>query len=608
MSIQTNNLPDNPQIEVIKSGKTGLFTNYIFKAIPLAFDESMSYYETLCGLLNYLKNVIIPTVNNNANAVAELQTLYEQLRTYVENYFTNLDVQDEINNKLDKMVEDGTIPEIIASYLNSKAVFGFDNVASMKNNTNLINGSYAETLGYYSKNDGGGATYKITSEKSETEYQEKLNNELYATLIIDNELNVKQFGAKCNGVHDDSNMFKKCVDFAILKNLPIKIIGTLTLTSPYELTQLNTTLTIYGYGNGNTFSPEYVSGNVSNVLLKENTRFISGVNYTTTNGNYPKLSINLSGINFYSENSGEKYIFENIYLTGSLIKNNSSHYVGLIKGTLAVSSVVDSNKFVGLTCFMERGSVSARELFSDSVIINNYISGLNNGYCFKNPVCGNMRIKNNFIDYFKTIYGNANMGGTLLSEGNIYDGYCYIIEGSDTVQMGQFSSVNDKYFTHTKSRCIELGYITNDDIKCSFNIKTLNYNIEVINPKIRYDTTNECDESFIYGSVYSPTAHLKIALINPSYCNNDGNAVANARLNINKLINVRLSGSTIAQVFANSGIAYQPARIDTLPTAPDIQRNNGYILPPWYRYFNTTDNKLYEFSQDGTFKEVYPTN
>ena len=69
MSIQTNKLPDNPQIEVIKTSKTGLFTNYIFKAIPLAFDESMSYYETLLGLLHYLKNVIIPTVNNNADAL-----------------------------------------------------------------------------------------------------------------------------------------------------------------------------------------------------------------------------------------------------------------------------------------------------------------------------------------------------------------------------------------------------------------------------------------------------------------------------------------------------------------------------------------------------------
>lgn len=118
MSIKPT-IPDNPEIEVVKAGKTGLFTNYIFKAIPLAFDESMSYYETLCGLLNYLKNTIIPTVNNNADAVSELQTLYEELRTFVDNYFTNLDVQEEINNKLDAMVEDGTFGTLLAPYLQS---------------------------------------------------------------------------------------------------------------------------------------------------------------------------------------------------------------------------------------------------------------------------------------------------------------------------------------------------------------------------------------------------------------------------------------------------------------------------------------------------------
>ena len=118
MSIKPT-IPDNPEIEVVKAGKTGLFTNYIFKAIPLAFDESMSYYETLCGLLNYLKNTIIPTVNNNADAVSELQTLYEELKTFVDDYFTNLDVQEEINNKLDAMVEDGTFGTLLAPYLQS---------------------------------------------------------------------------------------------------------------------------------------------------------------------------------------------------------------------------------------------------------------------------------------------------------------------------------------------------------------------------------------------------------------------------------------------------------------------------------------------------------
>ena len=99
--------------EVKKIKPTGLFTNYIYKSIPLAFDESMSYYETLCGLLYYLKNTVIPAVDNNADALIEVQNLMTQLQQYVNNYFNNLDVQEEINNKLDEMVEDGTLDQII---------------------------------------------------------------------------------------------------------------------------------------------------------------------------------------------------------------------------------------------------------------------------------------------------------------------------------------------------------------------------------------------------------------------------------------------------------------------------------------------------------------
>lgn len=77
---------------------SGIFTNYIFKAIPLAFDESLSYYETLCGVLGLLKEQET-IVNQNADALIEL-------RNYVTHYFDNLDVQEEINNKLNEMASD----------------------------------------------------------------------------------------------------------------------------------------------------------------------------------------------------------------------------------------------------------------------------------------------------------------------------------------------------------------------------------------------------------------------------------------------------------------------------------------------------------------------
>lgn len=86
-------------------------------AIPTSFQDSMDYYECVLWLIKYLENTIIPVVNNNGEAVAELQELYSTLKNYVENYFENLDVQDEINNKLDEMVEDGTLTDIIGDYI-----------------------------------------------------------------------------------------------------------------------------------------------------------------------------------------------------------------------------------------------------------------------------------------------------------------------------------------------------------------------------------------------------------------------------------------------------------------------------------------------------------
>lgn len=226
MSIQKNILPDNPQIEVIKSGKTGLFTNYIYKAIPLAFDESMSYYETLLGLLHYLKNVILPTVNNNADAVAELQSLYEELRSYVDNYFKGLDVQEEINNKLDEMVEDGTLDQIIEQYLNSSAIWGFDTVEDMKNASNLINGSFAQTLGYYNRNDGGNALYKIR-DLTNADVVDNMtiipigSSTLIAELIIKNQITPETLGAKGDALNDDSDYIEKCFNIAKEKQVDI---------------------------------------------------------------------------------------------------------------------------------------------------------------------------------------------------------------------------------------------------------------------------------------------------------------------------------------------------------------------------------------------------
>lgn len=160
------------------------FVVFCQKVIPLAFDESMSYYECLCALTNYLQTIVVPAVNNNADAVTELQN-------YVENYFTNLDVQEEINNKLDQMAQSGQLTDIIAQYIELQGILAYNTINDMKNATNLSNGSFAKTYGYNSYNDGQGAYYKIRTITNSDVVDNKTivalhNPSLIAELIISN--------------------------------------------------------------------------------------------------------------------------------------------------------------------------------------------------------------------------------------------------------------------------------------------------------------------------------------------------------------------------------------------------------------------------------------
>lgn len=77
------------------------------KVLPLVYDDSLSYYELLCKVVDYLNN----TIDDVNKLSEEFQTLYN----YVHDYFKNLDVQEEINNKLDEMTENGTIMKLFTS-------------------------------------------------------------------------------------------------------------------------------------------------------------------------------------------------------------------------------------------------------------------------------------------------------------------------------------------------------------------------------------------------------------------------------------------------------------------------------------------------------------
>ena len=156
--IYLNNLPQNPTI-------TPTQTNYAFryfcqKVLPTVYDESLSYYELLCKLTSKI-NEVIESSNKNGEAITELQNLYKQLKDYVDNYFSTVDLQDEIDAALNKMAESGDLATIISEYLNGINIYGFRTINDMKNAETIGIGSICRTLGDTDYKTGNGKFYYV---------------------------------------------------------------------------------------------------------------------------------------------------------------------------------------------------------------------------------------------------------------------------------------------------------------------------------------------------------------------------------------------------------------------------------------------------------------
>ena len=86
------------------------------KVLPAVYDDSLSYYELLCKVVDYLNKVMEDDINV-VNLVNQNEEDYNTLKNYVDTYFDNLNVQNEIDHKLDEMATDGSLLVVIQPYL-----------------------------------------------------------------------------------------------------------------------------------------------------------------------------------------------------------------------------------------------------------------------------------------------------------------------------------------------------------------------------------------------------------------------------------------------------------------------------------------------------------
>ena len=210
--------------------ETGLQPAFYDKESGTVLQQTARMYDRVNMLIRMFNKLSKNTKETVEDYIDKFNTLYN----YVHDYFDNLDVQEEINNKLDDMEEEGTLQEIITAYIQANVEWTFDTVADMKTATNLINGSFATTLGYYNVDDGGSSVYKIV-ESEPSSYYETLDSGLYAQLIIDGSINTKQFGIVGDGITDETSKLQKFFTYNtnnyVINSPNILINGDMTLTS-----------------------------------------------------------------------------------------------------------------------------------------------------------------------------------------------------------------------------------------------------------------------------------------------------------------------------------------------------------------------------------------
>ncbi len=123
---------DNYDYNLLPPFKWFCLENFPF--IEADFD-ALTNWQLFCKIGKEI-NKIINSTNSVGEEVEKLATAFNQLQAYVTNYFNNIDVQDEINKKLDEMAQDGTLANII-----NQEIFGEINtkINNLTNDVTTIN-------------------------------------------------------------------------------------------------------------------------------------------------------------------------------------------------------------------------------------------------------------------------------------------------------------------------------------------------------------------------------------------------------------------------------------------------------------------------------------
>lgn len=401
--------------------------------------------QQLTRLFNELSEETRTTVEEYIAKFDELEGKFIELKDFVEDYFDNLDVQEEIDHKLDEMVEDGTLQEIIINYLQTQAMLVFDTVADMKLATNLVDGSYVRTLGFYSAGDDGGAIYKISDTGTANEKNVIAVGNLYATLVYGKNINVKQFGAKGDGIQDDTDYIQAALD-ALVNN------GSLYFPKGYNFLTTDTlTLSANDVCLYSEPKTEY-STSITCVTANKTIMNITGYGVTIKNlafygdGDHDNFAT-IDGLNFDRTPLGDDETYSNIDCSVEdclFIHLDSCVTVKGRNARIKNNTFTESKKgFVGL--LHKYSSETETSDFRGIYIVENVFHSMNNqdnsltgktlatmdSFCILTPLesnkVGNIQILNNKAEFCRSLFYKGYLPDAKISGNQSFDSFATLV-------------------------------------------------------------------------------------------------------------------------------------------------------------------------------------
>lgn len=289
------------------------------------------------------------------------------IKDYIDSLITIIGDLDDLTTA-EKSSIVNAINELVTDINNITTTINIDTVSTMKA-TELTEDSFCRTAGYHSVNDGGGAFYHITSTAPAGHY-ETLDNGLYAELIYDNCINVKQMGAYGDDVHDDTSIIQAAIDYSVTSHnivfIPVGVylVSALTLTNGCsgirgEVIPFCDHYAEYGYPKATTIKSIYnANDTIANYLITsavgnyQGGVEISNITFYGNNQTKSCLSLQYSGWTLYMKNvtidyfQGEAIKFDNTYdsnIEGLTIERCARYVSGGEESTYAIHCVNTPN-------------------------------------------------------------------------------------------------------------------------------------------------------------------------------------------------------------------------------------------------------------------------